>query len=75
MTGMVGLSKYIPCFSLMNFEGNLVGVVIRNFCKDPGLIKFVNDVIRLSIEVKRNVRVGVFAFASPTRLRHLPPER
>jgi len=37
----------------------LIGIVIRNFCHDPKLIEFINKVIQLSIEVKRNVRVSV----------------
>ncbi len=44
------------CIPLLLEE--LAAVVMRNFCCDPKLVEFVNRVTKLSIEVKRNVRVS-----------------
>lgn len=43
---------------LLHLLDELIGIVIRNFCHDPKLVAFVNKVIQLCIEVKRNVRVS-----------------
>lgn len=46
------------CFCSPLLPEELIGVVIRNFCWDPKIIEFINRVIQLSVEVKRNVRVS-----------------
>jgi hypothetical protein len=37
--------------------GELVLVIIHNFCLHPALVKFVDNVVQLAVSMKRSIRV------------------
>jgi hypothetical protein len=55
--GVPFLASLIRFYSFQLLD-ELIGVVLRNFCRYPKLLEFVNRVIQLNIEIKRNARIS-----------------